>query len=240
MTIRVAMWSGPRNISTAMMRAWENRYDTQVIDEPFYAYYLRASGKVHPMQDDVLASQPQQWQQVVEQLLAPRQCDIFYQKMMTHHMLDEIDLSFCAQLKHCFLIRNPANVVNSYVKKIREVNDEDIGIKRQWQLYQKISEISGQDIPVIDSKDVLKNPRAALSAVCEQLGLDFDETMLSWPQGRRDSDGVWAPHWYQRVEASTEFEPYRPETIKLTAAQQAVADENQDAYQQMFEKRLMP
>ncbi|TLU65267.1 hypothetical protein FE810_08205 [Thalassotalea litorea] len=239
MTLRLAMWSGPRNISTAMMRAWENRPDAMVIDEPFYAYYLRASGKVHPMQDAVLESQPQQWQQVVEQLLQDVDRPLFYQKMMTHHMLDEIDLSFCGELKHCFLIRNPANVINSYVKKISEVNDEDIGIKRQWQLYQQISEISGQNIPVIDGQDVLKNPRAALSSVCEQLGLDFDEAMLSWPAGKRDSDGVWAPHWYQRVEASTGFEPYRPEATELCAELQAVADDNMEAYQQMYAKRII-
>ncbi|QDP02735.1 hypothetical protein [Thalassotalea sp. PS06] len=239
MTTRFAMWSGPRNISTAMMRSWENRSDTQVVDEPFYAYYLRQSGKVHPMQEQILASQPQQWQQVVDQLLAPKSCDLFYQKMMTHHMLEEIDLSFCTELKHCFLIRNPANVVNSYVKKISQVRDEDIGIKRQWQLYQQIADISGQDIPVIDSQDVLRDPEGMLSAVCEQFDLDFDKAMLSWPAGKRDSDGVWAPHWYQRVEASTGFEPYRPEAIDLSAALQAVADDNMDAYQQMYAKRLL-
>lgn len=239
MTVRLAMWSGPRNISTAMMRAWENRGDTQVIDEPFYAYYLQTSGKVHPMQEQILASQPQQWQPVVEQLLASKNCDLFYQKMMTHHMLDGIDLSFCTKLKHCFLIRNPANVVNSYVKKISDVDDEDIGIKRQLQLYQQISEITGQHIPIIDSQDVLKDPKGMLTAVCEYFGLDFDKAMLSWPAGKRDSDGVWAPHWYQRVEASTGFEPYRPEAIELPAELQAVADDNMAAYQQLYAKRII-
>ncbi|TKB46298.1 hypothetical protein [Thalassotalea mangrovi] len=240
MTIRLAMWSGPRNISTAMMRSWENRADCEVIDEPFYAYYLKHSGKVHPMQGEILASQPQQWQQVVEQLLAPRDCQLFYQKMMTHHMLDDVDLNFCRELKHCFLIRNPANVVKSYVQKIRDVSDEDIGINRQWRLYQQISAITGENIPVIDSQDVLRDPEGMLSAVCEYFDLDFDTAMLSWPAGRRESDGAWAPHWYQRVEASTGFAPYRSDPIKLTPVQQAVADDSMDAYQQMYAKRIIP
>ncbi len=165
MTLRLAMWSGPRNISTAMMHSRENRNDTQVIDEPFYAYYLVASKADHPMTKEILSSPPNHWQDVVQQLTTSI-CTraIFYQKQMSHHMLDEVDLTWCKELQHCFLIRDPRFIINSYVKKMPSVNFEDIGIKRQFKLYRQLSELTGQDIPIIDSKDVLQNPQAILTS----------------------------------------------------------------------------
>lgn len=239
MTLKIAMWSGPRNISTAMMRSWENRQDTQVVDEPFYAYYLAQTKAPHPMAKEVLASQSNSWLNVSEQLSQTQyQQSIFYQKHMTHHMLDEIDLTWTKKLSHCFLIRDPLSVINSYVKKMPSVTSEDIGIKRQLQLYQQISNITGQDIPIIDSKDVLINPRGILSKLCEKLEIDFDENMLSWPKGKRSSDGVWAKHWYENVEASNSFSRYQEPLIKLTEQQTQLAQENDTYYQQLFRKRI--
>jgi hypothetical protein len=240
MTVRIAMWSGPRNISTAMMRCWENRPDTQVVDEPFYAYYLANTTTPHPMQEAVLASQANDWQTVARQLSSdPMDSPVFYQKHMTHHMLPDIDLSWTKDLVHCFLIRDPALVVNSYVKKMDQVTSDDIGIQRQFELYQQLTDITGQDIPIVEGADILRNPKVMLKALCARLGVPFYEDMLHWPAGRRDSDGVWAPHWYHAVEASTGFEPYQEPQVSLTPDQQSVADENQPYYQAMAAKRLV-
>ncbi|TRX55261.1 hypothetical protein FNN08_10945 [Thalassomonas sp. M1454] len=232
------MWSGPRNISTAMMRSWENRSDTQVIDEPFYAYYLANTTVPHPMQESILLSQPIKWPSVVEQLTETPPTEIFYQKHMTHHMLDDIDLTWTKDLSHCFLIRDPLHVVNSYVKKMPTVCSADIGIARQYQLYQQLCEISGQQIPIIDGKDVLLNPRGILSKLCAELGIEFSERMLSWPKGARESDGVWAEHWYENVENSTCFAEFVEPKINLTEEQKAVADANRDYYLELFNQRI--
>lgn len=239
MTVRLAMWSGPRNISTAMMRSWENRPDCEVVDEPFYACYLKHSGVVHPMQDEILASQPTDWQAVADSLTVDLDgYDLFYQKHMTHHMLDGVSLDWCRELKHCFLIRNPADVIHSYLQKRDEINSDDIGIQRQHALYHQITTLTGQEIPIIDSRDVLMNPDGLLRAVCERLDLPFSSRMLRWPAGRRDSDGIWASHWYHAVEASTGFMPWREHETLADDSAQALAEENMPYYQRLHDRRL--
>ena len=226
--IRIAMWSGPRNISTAMMRAWENRSDTQVVDEPFYACFLTATGIVHPMQDEVLASQSSDWQTVINtELLKPLSggATVQYQKHMTQHMVAPIDPEWFASVRHAFLIRHPADVVASYAEKRGTVCADDIGFARQRELFEMAKRVTGKAPPVIDSTSVLKDPRSSLSALCSALDVEFDTAMLSWPAGRRDSDGAWAPHWYNKVEASTGFAPYKPKEHELSAAQQRVVEE---------------
>ena len=237
MTMRLAMWSGPRNISTAMMRAWENRPDCVVVDEPFYACYLHETGIDHPMKDEVIASQSTDWQTVAWQLSeAPCDAPLFYQKHMTHHMLGHVSLEWTRHLYHCFLVRDPREVVNSYVQKRSSVTADDIGIVRQLELYEQISSITGRQIPVIDAKQFLLNPRTNLTALCERFGIPFFEEMLHWPKGRRDSDGVWAPHWYQAVEGSTGFAPWQERTIDLTPQQARVAAESEDAWHALLDK----
>jgi hypothetical protein len=233
------MWSGPRNISTAMMRSWENRSDTQVVDEPFYAYYLNQTKSPHPCFDEVLQSQSQHYEKVTEQLTAGKcQSEIQYQKHMTHHMLDDVDLAWVENLQHCFLIRSPAQVVHSYTNSRGVCTVEDIGIKRQFELYQHISKITGQNIPIVDSNDVLKNPEKILTLLCNALDMTFSPDMLNWPKGRRTSDGVWAKHWYKSVENSTGFATYAAKTLELKGHQLAVVNEVEPYYQQLFEKRL--
>ncbi|MDN3652379.1 HAD family hydrolase [Thalassotalea ponticola] len=234
----IAMWSGPRNISTAMMRSFENRGDCQVIDEPFYGYYLQQTGLPHPMAESVIASQPSTWQQVVNQLTGTFNTPICYQKMMTHHMLNEIDLSWCKSIDHCFLIRNPRDVVQSYVKKMTDVNADDIGIVRQHQLYQQLCTITGKHIPIIDSDDVVNNPKGMLEALCRQLDIDFDPAMLCWPKGSRASDGVWASHWYQNVQNSTSFSPFKQHNQPLTEAQQQLVQSSMSLYLDLYQQRL--
>ena len=209
--IRIAMWSGPRNISTAMMRSFENRPDTAVIDEPFYAAYLAATGIDHPLREESLASQPTDWREVVQIILGPAPGDraIFYQKHMTHHMLPQFGREWTGEMRNAFLIRAPEDVLASYVAKRSEVALEDIGFVQQREIFDREADRLGGAPPVIDAADVLHHPRAALSALCRALDIPFTEQMLQWPPGRRATDGAWAPAWYDAVERSTGFAPPR-------------------------------
>ena len=239
MTHRIAMWSGPRNISTAMLRSWENRPDTQVVDEPFYAFYLNKTRSPHPCFEAVLQSQSDNYEQVVSELTQTAcKSQVQYQKHMTHHMLTGTDLSWVKKLQHCFLIRSPAQVVNSYTRSRGVCSAEDIGIQRQFELYQDICEISGQDIPILDSNDVLKNPEGILKLLCEKLGVAFMPEMLNWPPGSRTSDGVWAKHWYKNVDNSSGFAPYSAKQLRLNDAQLSVVNQVQPFYEQLYKKRM--
>jgi len=209
MTVRIAMWSGPRNISTAMMRSFENRPDTTVVDEPFYAAYLAETGFDHPMREAVLASQPTDWREVARSLTeeAPGGAPVFYQKHMTHHMLPGFGLDWTSKCRNAFLIRDPRRVLASYAKKRERPTLADIGVERQGELFDREADRLGRAPPVVESADVLRDPKATLSRLCEALGIAFSDAMLAWPAGRRDSDGVWAAAWYDAVERSTGFEP---------------------------------
>ena len=217
MSVRIAMWSGPRNISTAMMRSFENRSDTVVVDEPFYAAFLAETGADHPMRDEVLASQPTRWRDVANALSGPTPTGaaVWYQKHMTHHMLPDFGLDWANGCRNAFLIRAPEAVLASYTLKRENVTLADIGVERQRELFERECDRIGAAPPVIDSADVLAEPRAILGKLCAALGIEFSDRMLSWPAGKRDSDGVWAPAWYDTVERSTEFAPPRaPAEIK--------------------------
>jgi hypothetical protein len=198
------MWSGPRTVSTAMMRAWENRPDTAVVDEPLYAFYLSATGIDHPGRDEVIASQSVSWRAVVSSLVSgplPSGAAIAYAKHMTHHVLPSVDLAAFAPFRHAFLIRDPRSLLASYARVRATPTLDDLGLRQQARLFE---EFGG---PVIDSADVLAAPEAALRALCAALGVPFSAAMLSWPAGPRASDGVWAPHWYDSVWRSTGFVP---------------------------------
>ncbi len=237
------MWSGPRNISTAMMRAFENRPDTAVVDEPFYAAYLAATGLDHPMRDEVLAAQPTDWRVVADRLLVPVPAGrtIFYQKHMTHHMLPQVGLDWMAQCRNAFLIRPPEQVLASYTVKRAEVTLEDIGLVRQAELFEREADRLGAAPPVIEGADVLANPHAALGALCAALDIPFSERMLAWPAGRRPTDGVWAPAWYDAVERSTGFEaPRRMAAMAdLDGATRKIAEAARPYYQRLAAHRLM-
>ena len=209
--IRIAMWSGPRNISTAMMRAFENRSDTVVVDEPFYAAYLAASGADHPLRAEVLASQPTDWREVTKTLLGPiaEGRAVFYQKHMTHHMLPAFGRDWTSSCHSAFLIRQPVDVLASYAEVRDEASLEAIGLPQQRDLFDAACDRLGRAPPVIDAYDVLSDPRGMLGALCAALGIPFSEAMLAWPAGSRVSDGVWAPAWYDAVERSTGFSPPR-------------------------------
>lgn len=242
--VRIAAWSGPRNISTAMMRSFENRADTAVIDEPFYAAWLAWSGADHPMRAEVLASQPTDWRRVVHALLGPVSGGrtVFYQKHMTHHVLPDMDLSWMAACRNVFLIRAPEAVVASYSARRSEVTLEDIGVVQQAELFEREADRLGQAPPVIDAADVLADPEGGLSALCAAVGVPFDRAMLAWPAGPRDTDGVWAPAWYEAVWRSTGFgPPSAPEpTDRLGSALRAVAEAARPIYERLARHRLTP
>lgn len=235
------MWSGPRNISTAMMRAFGARPDTDVIDEPFYAVYLARTGLPHPMAAEVIASQPTDWREVVRELLAPRDpsCRIYYQKHMTHHMLREIGRDWMTALRNAFLIRDPAAVLASYVRARGEATLDDIGIVQQHELFVRESQRLGHAPPVVHCNDVLAAPRSTLQRLCARLGIDYTDAMLSWPAGRRSTDGVWAPAWYKAVEQSTGFGPPPIEAhCELPATLARIAEQARPYYEALLLHRL--
>ena len=242
--IRIAMWSGPRNISTAMMRAFENRPDTAVVDEPFYGVYLALTGVQHPMREDVLKAAPTDWRAVVQALLgpAPGGQAVVYQKQMTHHMLAEIERDWMKSCRNAFLIRPPEPVLASYVRKREAVALEDIGFVQQRELFEREADRLGSPPPVIDAKDVLGDPRGVLSALCAAVGIPFRDQMLSWPAGRRASDGVWGKVWYDAVERSTGFGPPRPEPgpADLPPRLRSIAEAAQPHYERLAAFRLAP
>jgi hypothetical protein len=237
------MWSGPRNISTAMMRSFGSRPDTTVIDEPFYAAYLAATRLEHPMGAEVLASQPQDWRAVVANLLGnvPGEKAVFYQKHMTHHMLPEFGRDWLASVTNAFLLRDPSAVLASYVQKRSEVTLADIGIVQQRELFEREADRLGRAPPVVLGNDVLADPRGTLSRLCDSLGIVFTEAMLSWAPGRRETDGVWAPAWYNAVEQSTGFGPAVSETRPaLPADLQRIADAARPHFDAMVRHRIVP
>lgn len=221
------MWSGPRNISTAMMRSWENRTDTFVTDEPFYACYLNTTGIEHPGQAEIIASQSTDWQLVASDCTGMNKKDksIHYQKHMTQHMLPDLDLNWINHLHNIFLIRTPEEVVASYSQTRPNLSPEDLGFEQQHRIFNHVRDNVDPNPLVIKASDVLKDPQKALAAICDKCNIAFDLAMLSWPAGKRDSDGVWAPHWYHNVEQSTRFEPPRKNKIRLDATQQDIANQ---------------
>ena len=240
MTIRIAMWSGPRNISTAMMRSFENRPDTMVVDEPFYAAYLAATGLDHPMRDEVLASQSRDWTEVAADMVADGPSPVFYQKHMTHHMLPGVDLGWTAHCVNAFLIRDPAKVLASYVRKRGEVSLADIGVERQGELFDRECDRLGRSPPVVEGVDVLARPESTLRVLCAALGVPFSDSMLAWPAGPRRSDGVWAPAWYDAVERSTGFGPPPAEdATDLPDDLRRIADQARPFYERLAAHKLV-
>jgi hypothetical protein len=229
--VRLAVWSGPRNISTALMRSWENRPDTRVTDEPLYAHYLSRTGLDHPGRDAVIAAGETSWPAVVAGLTAPVD-GVHYQKHMAHHLLPDLPRDWIAGLRNVLLIRDPAEVVASYVRSRADVSAEDLGLGQQAELFDRLG------APVLDAADFLRDPEGHLRWLCGYAGVDFTDRMLRWPAGPRDSDGVWAPYWYDAVLASTGFAPYVPRRVELAGAARVAAERSRPHYERLYEARV--
>jgi hypothetical protein len=206
--LRLAMWSGPRNISTAFMRSWGNRGDTLVVDEPFYAHYLQVTGLDHPGREEIIARHETDWRQVAAALVAPVPAGIriLYQKQMAHHLLPHMGRDWLASLTHAFLIRDPRPMLSSLGEKLASFDLLATGLPQQVEIFEYVLARTGHAPPVLDAADLLAAPEPMLRRLCAALGVPYTERMLWWPPGRRDTDGVWARHWYERVERSSGFE----------------------------------
>ena len=214
--MRIVMWSGPRNLSTALMRSFGARADTEVVDEPFYAAFLAATGLDHPMRDAVLAAGETDWRRVAAACAAePTARPIRYEKHMTHHMIEEFGLDWTRGAVQAFLIRDPRAVAGSYAAKREAFMLDDLGVVRQAALFDRAADRLGHAPPVVDATDIRRDPEGSLRALCGALGIGFDPAMLSWAPGRRATDGVWGRHWYAAVERSTGFAPPEPEPPAL-------------------------
>jgi hypothetical protein len=239
-TLRIAMWSGPRNLSTAMMRSFGSRADTFVSDEPFYGCFLETSGADHPMRGEVLTAMNCDWRSVMESLRgpAPERAPIWYQKHMWHHMAGPIGYDDFAGFTHAFLIREPERMIASYLRKRESAAFEDFGLERQAEFFERESDRLGHAPPVIDAHDVLTNPEGVLSKLCGALAIPWDPAMLSWAPGRRETDGPWAPHWYGAVEGSTGFGTPETEPVDLPAEARHLADRCRQYYERLATQRI--
>jgi hypothetical protein len=238
--IRVAMWSGPRNLSTAMMRSFGNRSDTFVSDEPFYGCFLKDSGADHPMRDEVIAAMDCDWRSVMASLAGPNPSGarVWYQKHMWHHMTGPIGFDDFAGFTHAFLIREPERMIASYLRKRESAAFESFGLDRQAEFFEREADRLGHAPPVIDAHDVLLDPGPVLSKLCAALGIPWDKAMLSWPPGPRATDGVWASHWYGAVEASSGFGPPETGPVELPQDAQRLTDRCRPYYERLAAHRI--
>jgi hypothetical protein len=237
MTI-LAMWSGPRNISTAMMYAFGNRPDCEAWDEPFYGFSLKHKGNDHPMRNEIVASMETNWDKLVEKCTTPSSKPLLYQKHMTHHMLDGFDRSFIDGLTNAFLIRSPQQVLASYAEKWSDVDLDAIGFKQQAEIFDRVCDRLGHTPPVVEADQVLANPKATLTALCNACGIAFDDAMLRWPKGPKPFDGIWASHWYNAVWQSEGFAPPTKRDVKLPKELMLVAEKAMPYYEKLQQARL--
>ncbi len=237
---RIAMWSGPRNLSTAMMYSFAARGDCHVWDEPFYAAYLQATGMDHPMREDVIAAGLSDPAQVAAACLAPQKAEqsLFYQKHMTLHMIPDFDCGFMRGLTNVFLIRHPARVVASYAKKRESPTLADIGYVQQAALFDEVADWMGCAPLVVSAEDIRATPHATLTRLCVALGIPFVGRMLRWDAGPKPYDGVWAPHWYNAVQASTGFDEPEGPLPQLSAEFQRLVDQALPHYERLQAFRL--
>ena len=214
---RIAMWSGPRNISTAMMRSWESRSDTFVVDEPFYPYYLSKTNINHPGRNEIISNGVIDDKIVSNSLINDTKsgCSIHYQKHITLHLLPSVNRDWMSNVTNCFLIRNPKDMIISYSKVHSDLNMHLLGLNEQYEIFNYVKDITGEIPPVIDSMDILQNPRHILEKLCKRIGVLFSDEMLSWSKGKRVTDGIWAKYWYKNVINSTGFNSHKEKTEEV-------------------------
>lgn len=238
--MRIALWSGPRNLSTAMMRSFASRSDTVCIDEPFYAPYLALTGLDHPMRAEILAAHEADPDKVIDDLAyAPATQPIFYQKQMTHHMVNGLARNWMAAVHNAFLIRHPARVMASYARKVETASLEAIGFAQQLELFRYVTEELGQPAIIIDSDDILRDPAAMLAKLCAALNIAYQPAMLRWSKGIQTEDGIWASHWYDAIIETTGFASAPGALPQLSTDYAAIADAAMESYERLWEHRLL-
>jgi hypothetical protein len=235
MTIRIAMWSGPRNISTAMMRSFSSRADCAVTDEPFYGAYLKQTGEPHAMADEIIADMDCDWHSVARSMSGPVPDNktIWYQKHMSHHMEGPVGVDDLPDHNHAFLIRDPALMVASYRHKNELVGARQLGFERLVEYHDRVSARLGRPAPVIDGNAVLADPSGKLQALCAAIGIDWAPAMLCWQKGAHPADGIWGSHWYNAVMASEGFGPPTMPS-ELSASEQSIADQCRTNYEALL------
>lgn len=242
MTIRIAMWSGPRNISTALMRSFGARADTVVSDEPFYGCYLRYSGAPHPLAADIIAAMDCDWRSVAAALTGPPRepAPIWYQKHMAHHMIGAVQPDDLAGIRHAFLIRAPERMIASYLAKRETVSAPELGLAAQRAFFEREADRHGHAPPVVDAADVRRDAAGTLRALCIALDIPWDPAMLAWAPGLRPTDGIWATHWYQRVMMTIGFETGEEAPVNIPATARPVLDACRPDYLALRRFRLNP
>ncbi len=240
MAVRIAMWSGPRNISTALMRAWGSRADCYVTDEPLYAFYLRETGLDHPGREATLAAHSSDWREVTRWLTGPIPQDrsIWYQKHMAHHLLPSVGRDWLSQLTHAFLIRDPREMLLSLAEFLPTIRVEDTGLPQQVELFRRVLEHEQRPPVVVDGRDVLQDPPGVLQELCRRLEVPYDAAMLQWEPGLRKTDGAWAPFWYDKVRKTTTFGKYRPKDGPLPEMLEPVYQACIPLYQELAEYKI--
>ena len=233
--MRIACWSGPRNISTALMRSWSSREDSFVSDEPFYAYYLKERQLKHPMYREIIDCYPDKYNDVVRGLTSeiPNGKKIWYQKHMAHHLIDLSNIDWIKNFENCILIRHPKDVINSYVKKNTLNNIDELGYPQQYKIIKYLDSI-GKKFIIIDSNILLNNPEKILSQWCNSIDLEFDISMLQWEKGNHPQDGIWWKHWYDNVITTTHFQKFSKNQNELDQKYQSIYDEALDYYNKLY------
>ena len=238
--MKIATWSGPRNISTALMRSWSSREDTTVVDEPFYASYLFNTQLKHPAYKEIISQYAIDYEEVVENICGdiPKNKKIWYQKHMAHHILKGCDLNWLGKVKNCLLIRHPKSVIDSYSKKYKIESIRQLGYQQQLEIFHYLVVKNNFEPIIIDANDLLDDPKRMITKLCNKLDIKFTKRMLSWPAGKRESDGVWGPYWYENVYKSTRFIAPSKKSINLKKSLLPIYRECLSNYNFLFEKRL--
>jgi len=233
--MRIACWSGPRNISTALMRSWSSRNDSFVSDEPFYAYYLREQQLQHPMSRKIIEYYPNTYDEVVTNLISeiPDDKEHWYQKHMAHHLIDLNNIDWIKNFENCILIRHPRDVISSYVKKNTLNHVDELGYPQQYKIMRYLDSI-GKKLIVIDSNILLDNPEKILSQWCNSINLEFDISMLKWEKGNHPQDGIWWKHWYDNVITTTHFQKFSANKSELDKKYQSIYDEALEYYNKLY------
>ncbi len=234
------MWSGPRSISTALMRSFENRPDTFVSDEPFYAHYLNETGLDHPLSEETIQHGEISWDAVVKTITGdiPNGNKVWYQKHMAQHNLPGQDLSWIKKMENILLIRKPEEVILSYIKKYQITSITQLGYPQQNMLFNMLGESMSNSPIILDTRDILKDPAGMLKKLCARLTIPFYQEMLTWPVGRRESDGIWGKHWYGSVENSSSFQPYTKNKHIVPLEYEELLEDCVKQYQQLYQHRM--